>query len=186
SVYTYVPGKPELLDLMVDTLYARATRPMWTTRSWRERIIAVAESNRALITAHPWLTEAALPSRPPLGPGVMAKYEHELAALDNTGLADVDVDAALGFVLGFVQAHCRWATDARSARAESQQSDAQWWAANAPLLARVLDPSRYPRAVRIGEAAGARQDSAWSDDHAWQFGLDRTLDGLAALIDRAG
>ena len=29
SIYTYVPGKPELLDLMVDTCYARMERRPW-------------------------------------------------------------------------------------------------------------------------------------------------------------
>lgn len=186
SVYTYVPGKPELLDLMVDACYARMTRPPWGREPWRERLTAIAESNRGLLTRHPWLTEVAALSRPPLGPGVMAKYEHELAAFDGTDLSDLDVDAALGYLLGFVQAHCRSAHDAARATTDTAMSDADWWAANSPLLARVLDPDAYPRAVRIGAAAGEAHGSAWSAERAWSFGLARTLDGLAALIDRDG
>lgn len=182
SVYTYVPGKPELLDLMVDARYARMSRPQWAGRPWRERLQAVAESNRMLLTQHPWMTEIAALSRPPLGPGLMAKYEHELAAFDDTGLADVDIDAALTFLLGFVQSHCRAAHDARRATTDSAMSDADWWAANQPILARAFDPDVYPRAVRVGAAAGEAQDAAWSEEHAWRFGLERTLDGLAALI----
>ncbi len=184
SVYTYVPGKPELLDLMVDARYARMTRPRWRARqSWRARLTAVAKANRDLLAAHPWLTEVAALSRPPLGPGVMAKYEHELAAFDGTGLADVDVDAALTYLLGFVQAHARAAHDAARVTTDTAMSDADWWAANQPVLARALDPGAYPRAARIGAAAGEAQGSAWAADRAWDFGLARTLDGLAALID---
>lgn len=182
SVYTYVPGKPELLDLMVDASCARMARTPWAGEPWRDRLLAVAKSNRSLLTAHPWLTEVAALSRPPLGPGVMAKYEHELAAFDGTGLSDVDTDAALTYLLGFVQAHCRSAHDAARATTDSAMSDADWWAANQPILARALDPEAYPRAVRIGSAAGEAQGSAWDADHAWEFGLARTLDGLAALI----
>lgn len=182
SVYTYVPGKPELLDLMVDASCARMARTPWAGEPWRDRLLAVAKSNRSLLTAHPWLTEVAALSRPPLGPGVMAKYEHELAAFDGTGLSDVDTDAALTFLLGFVQSHCRSAHDAARATTDSAMSDADWWAANQPILARALDPEAYPRAVRIGSAAGEAQGSAWDADHAWEFGLARTLDGLAALI----
>lgn len=182
SVYTYVPGKPELLDLMVDASCARMTRTPWAGEPWRDRLLAVAKSNRSLLTAHPWLTEVAALSRPPLGPGVMAKYEHELAAFDGTGLSDVDTDAALTYLLGFVQSHCRSAHDAARATTDSAMSDADWWAANQPILARALDPEAYPRAVRIGSAAGEAQGSAWDADHAWEFGLARTLDGLAALI----
>ncbi|MBM7517627.1 TetR/AcrR family transcriptional regulator [Nocardioides nitrophenolicus] len=183
SVYTYVPGKPELLDLMVDAVYLAMTRPPWRSRSWRSRLTRVAEANRDLLRAHPWLTEVAALSRPPLGPGVMAKYEHELAAYDGTGLSEVDTDAALSYLLGFVQAHCRAAHDAARASTDSALSDADWWAANQPILERAFDPAAYPRAVRVGAAAGAAQGSAWDADRAWRFGLARTLDGLAALID---
>ena len=183
SVYTYVPGKPELLDLMVDASYARMARAPWAGEPWRERLEAVAGANRGLLTAHPWLTEVAALSRPPLGPGVMAKYEHELAAFDGAGLSDVDTDAALTYLLGFVQSHCRSAHDAARVTTDSAMSDADWWVANQSLLARAFDPQAYPRAVRIGSAAGEAQGSAWEADRAWEFGLARTLDGLTALVD---
>ena len=184
SVYTYVPGKAELLDLMVDRLYLRMHRPSWRIRTWRRRLERVAETNRALFAEHPWLTEVVVLSRPPLGPGVMAKYEHELAALDGTGLDDVTLDAALAHLLGFVQGHARAAHDAARARRDTAMSDASWWEANQPLLERVLDRTAFPRAVRIGAAAGEAHGSSWSAEHAWRFGLARTLDGLAALIER--
>jgi AcrR family transcriptional regulator len=185
SVYTYVPGKAELLDLMVDALHLAMPRPPWRSRSWRTRLTRVAEANRDLLLAHPWLTEVAALSRPPLGPGTMAKYEHELAAYDGTGLGDVDTDAALTYLLGFVQAHCRAAHDAARATTDSAMSDADWWAANQPVLERALDPEAYPRAVRVGSAAGEAQGSAWDAGRAWRFGLARTLDGLGALIEKA-
>ncbi|WP_229118113.1 TetR/AcrR family transcriptional regulator [Enemella evansiae] len=186
SVYTYVPGKAELLDLMVDARYLQMSRKPWRSRSWRRRVTAVAEANRTLLTDHPWLTEVAALNRPPLGPGLLAKYEHELAAFDGTGLDDVTVDAALTFVLGFVQSLVRSTHDAARAATDGAVSDADWWAANEPVLARAFDPATYPRAVRIGAAAGAAQGSAWDPDAAWAFGLARTLDGLAALIDGPG
>lgn len=184
SVYTYVPGKPELLALMVDALYARMERPALSTRLWRVRITLIAETNRDLLVRHPWLTEVAALSRPPLGPGVMAKYEHELSAFDGTGLTDIEVDASLTYLLGFVQSQCRAAHDAARAVTDTAMSDEDWWAANQPVLARALDPERFPRAVRIGAAAGEAQGGAWNAERAWEFGLARTLDALAALVDR--
>jgi hypothetical protein len=112
----------------------------------------------------------------------MAKYEHELAAFDGAGLSDVDTDAALTYLLGFVQSHCRSAHDAARAATDSAMSDADWWVANQPILARALDPGAYPRAVRIGSASGEAHGSAWEANRTWEFGLARTLDGLAALI----
>lgn len=184
SLYTYVPGRAELLDLMVDAAYLAMDRPRWRTRSWRRRLTLVAQANRALLEAHPWVAEVATQTRPPLGPGLMAKYEHELSAFDGTGLSAVETDAALSFLLGFVQTHGRSARAAARARAESGVDDAAWWEANAPLLAQAFDEAAYPRAVRIGAAAGAAQDSAYSPEHAWDFGLARVLDGLGVLVGR--
>lgn len=184
SIYTYVPGKAELLDLMLDAVYARMPRTDTTGRPWRSRVTVVAEENRTLFAEHPWAADVST-VRPPLGPGQMAKYDHELRAFDGLGLSDVDVDAALACVLAFVRTHARDARDAAAGRRASGTDDEQWWARNAPLLARVLDEKAYPTASRIGTAAGRAHGSAWNPQHAWEFGLTTLLDGLAARIPTA-
>ncbi|MDI1483825.1 TetR/AcrR family transcriptional regulator [Polyangium sp. y55x31] len=184
SVYTYVPGgKTELIELMIDAVYLRADRPAWGGLRWRERVKAVADQNRALYAAHPWLIHAST-SRPPLGPGVITKYEYELSAFDGLGLSDVDVDAALTFVLGFVQANARSAAEAAALPEATAMTDAAWWEAQAEVLGRVVDPKTFPRATRIGEAAGAAQGGAYQADAAYRFGMDRVLDGLDRLVER--
>lgn len=182
TLYTYVPGKAELLDLMLDAAYAGMPRTDTSGRPWRERLTTVAEENKALFEAHPW---AAVVStvRPTLGPGAMAKYEHELSALEGIGLDDLDMDASLTHLLSFVQACARAARDARVAREESGVDDEQWWAANAPLLARVFDEDAYPLAVRVGSTAGAAHGGAYDPEHIFEFGLRRLLDGLARLVE---
>ncbi len=185
SLYTYVPGKAELLDLMLDTVYLQMPRGDLSGMPWRERLAAVAQENRDLFTLHPWIVEVST-SRPPLGPGLMAKYEHELQALAGVGLDDVEMDAALTFLLGFVQAAVRSAAEAAAARQDGAMTEEQWWAANAPLLTRVFDQAKYPTAARVGTAAGAAHGAAYDPDHAYAFGLQRVLDGLGALIDASG
>ncbi|MEV4331838.1 TetR/AcrR family transcriptional regulator [Streptomyces sp. NPDC049597] len=183
TLYTYVPGKAELLDLMLDTVYQQMPRTEHAPdASWRTRVTAVAHDNRDLLRQHPWAATLPL-TRPVLGPGHMAKYEHELCAFDGTGLDDVERDAALTHLLAFVQATVRSALDTQAAERDSAMSDEQWWAANAPLLARVFDPARYPLATRVGSAAGAAHQGAYDPDHAYAFGLRCTLDGFAALVD---
>src|SRR6202042_2517656 len=182
SLYTYVPGKAELLDLMLDTAYREMPRGDLSGLPWRERLAAVARENRDLLTRHPWIAGISA-SRPPLGPGLMAKYEHELQAFEGLGLDDIQMDAALTFLLGFVQAAARSAAETAAARQDSAISDEQWWAANAPLLARVFDEAKYPTAARLGAAAGAAHGAAYDPDHAYPFGLQRVLDGLSTLID---
>jgi AcrR family transcriptional regulator len=183
TLYTYVPGKAELLDLMVDAVWAAMPRRSTAGRPWRERLTAVAEDNRSLYEAHPWVAQVST-GRPPLGPGSIGKYEHELAAFDGLGLSDVDVDASLAHLLAFVQASARAAQDAAAVRRDSALDEQQWWAQAGPLLARVLDPAAFPRAVRVGSAAGTAHGAAADPAHAYRFGLERVLDGLAALIER--
>lgn len=183
ATYTYVPGKAELIDLMLDTVYRDMPRANMAHLPWRDRVTVIAAENRALMRRHPWV--AALPTtRPPLGPGLIAKYDHELRAFDGLGLTDVEMDAALTFVLGFVTATARIAIDTAAAAADSAQSDRQWWERAAPLLARAIDADRYPLATRVGAAAGQAHDAAYSAEHAYEFGLARVLVGLAELIDR--
>jgi AcrR family transcriptional regulator len=182
SLYTYVPGKAELLDLMLDTVYRQMLRADLSGVGWRERLATVAQENREMFNRHPWIVEVST-SRPPLGPGLMAKYEHELQAFEGLGLDDVEMDAALTFLLGFVQAAARAAAETATGRQDSAMSEEQWWTANAPLLAQVFDETKYPTAARVGAAAGAAHGAAYDPDHAYTFGLQRVIDGLGALID---
>jgi hypothetical protein len=71
-----------------------------------------------------------------------------------------------------------------TAERESAMSDEQWWEANAPLLACVFDEAKYPTAARVGTAAGAAHRDAYNPTHAYEFGLQRVLDGLGVLIER--
>jgi AcrR family transcriptional regulator len=181
TVYTYVETKAELLDLMVDAVYVRMPRPPWPRRQgWRTRVRAVADANRDLYEAHPWAARVST-ARPPLGPGLIEKYEHELAALDGLGLTDLEMDAALTFVLGFVRQDAIAAQE--SAENDASGSDADWWVAAGPELARFVEPARYPLASRVGSAAGSAQGAAYSPARAYEFGLERVLDGLSVLIE---
>ncbi|MEU6858185.1 TetR/AcrR family transcriptional regulator C-terminal domain-containing protein [Glycomyces sp. NPDC046736] len=184
TLYTYVPGKAELVALMLDALFGSMEHTATEGLPWRERLAALARDNYALYRAHPWAA-AASPSRPPLGPGQIGKYERELRAFEGLGLSDVDTDDALAYLLGFVRTAAQDAAQSEAERAASAMSDGEWWEVNGPLLAKVLDVDRYPTAVRVGEAAGEAHASAYDPEQAFGFGLERTLDGLAALVEEA-
>jgi AcrR family transcriptional regulator len=179
SLYTYVPGRAELLDLMLDTAYGRMPRSWPHASSWQQRVRKLADDNRALFQRHPWAAEVST-LRPPLGPGQMAKYEHELAAFQGSGLSDLQTDDALNHLLTFVRANARDAAAAVRAQRE-HGTDQQWWDAAGPLLAQVLDENSYPLATRIGTAAGTTHRSAHDPDHAYRFGVDRIIEALHAL-----
>ena len=98
SLYTYVPGKAELIDVMLDTVMDETARPDSVEGGWRPWLELVARENRNLTLRHPWLAQVSS-SRPPLGPGMIAKYDYELRAVDGVGLTEAVMDAVLTLVL---------------------------------------------------------------------------------------
>ncbi|WP_103956516.1 TetR/AcrR family transcriptional regulator [Nonomuraea solani] len=183
SLYTYVPGKPELFDVMLDTVYGETARPQDVPGGWRGRLEQIARENWALYLRHPWLLQVAA-SRPALGPNVTAKYDYELTAIDGIGLSDLEMDSVITLVTGFVHGAARGAVEAAQAESRTGVSDEQWWAAHAPFLSRIADVSNYPTAARVGQAAGEALNAAYSPEHAFEFGLERVLDGIETLVKK--
>lgn len=182
SLYGYVPSKAELLDLVADRVYGEFPMPEHGETGWRARLDVIARQNWTLYLAHPWLLQIAT-SRPLLGPNLTAKYDYELRAVDGLGLTDVEMDLVISLVDDYVHGAARAAVDAAQAEAQTGMTDQEWWQAYGPLLGQVLDPERYPTAVRVGAAAGADYDAAYDPARSFEFGLHRILDGIAILID---
>ncbi len=181
SLYTYVPSKAELVDVMLDTVYGEVTRPEDTHDGWRARLERVARQNWALYRRHPWLLQVAT-SRPVLGPNATAKYDHELRAVAGLGLTDIEMDLLVSLVGDYVHGAVRAAVEAAQAAQRTGITDEQWWQAYAPLLEKVLDPARYPTAARVGAAAGSEYGAASDPARSFDFGLQRVLDGIEAFL----
>lgn len=182
SVYTYVPGKAELIDLMLDAVHGEIARPDDLDGGWRAHLELVAREGWNLYQRHPWLLQVAR-ARPALGPNVVAKYDYELRAVDGIGLTDIEMDLVVSLVADYVHGAARTAVEAAQAEHQTGMTDDEWWAAYAPLLEKVFDPERYPTAARVGAAAGAEYGAAYAPARAFEFGLQRLLDGIAAFID---
>ena len=185
SLYTYVPGKAELLDVMLDAVYAETARPADVTGGWRERLRLIARENWALYHRHPWMLQVAT-ARPVLGPNLVAKYDYELRAIDGLGLTDVEMDMTIAMLGDLVHGAVRAAIAKAQAEQHTGRNDDEWWAAYQPLLEKVFDPSKYPTATRVGAAAGQEFQAASAPERTFEFGLERLLDGVAALIESRG
>ncbi len=184
TLYTYVPGRDELVELMLDEVYrAMLGRNGDRHDTWRVEVRNVIDTNRELYERHPWLATVDT-TRPALGPGAIAKYDRELSAFDGHGLDEVTMDAALSWTLAFVRDWARTAGAAVAVKESTALTEQQWWDRAGPLLGQVLDPAGYPLAVRVGGAAGQAQGAAWDAARAYDFGVHRVLDGLAPLFER--
>lgn len=185
SLYTYVASREELLEVMLDTVYAEAVHELGSPPAdggWREGLRRVAQVNWALCLRHPWMLQV-FTGRPPLGPNTIAKYERELSVIEGVGLTDVEMDAVITLVLAHVEGIARRRVEADRTVRRSGVTDAQWWEAVEPVLSQVLDPATFPIASRVGQAAGLAHQAPHSPEHAYAFGLERLIAGVAALIE---
>lgn len=182
SLYTYVPSKAELIDVMLDRVLGETVELGESGGGWREQLAAIARQDWERGKRHPWMLQVGT-HRPPLGPNLMAKHEASLAILDGLGLTDLEMDRAAMLLLSYVQGAVRQAVEADLVRQHTGLSDQQWWVAQEPLLMLVLDPTRFPLSYRVGEAVGQTFDAVTDPTSNFEFGLERVLDGLATFID---
>ncbi|GAA4508888.1 TetR/AcrR family transcriptional regulator [Actinoallomurus oryzae] len=187
SLYTYVPGKAELIDLMVDAVLAERELPGPgdpRPGGWREQIELYAERTRAAYRRHPWLREIST-VRPPLGPGLMAQQEYLLSALSGIGLSPRQITAAAGTVVTFV--HAAAATEAeyeQAERATGESADA-WWAARGSFWEDYFDMTRHPTIARLWREGGFDAGTSGANAEAYEFGLQRMLAGIQTAVERA-
>lgn len=168
SLYRYLPGKAELVALMVER--AIGAPPTLRAHAWRAALTEWSEQLFAAYLRHPWSVDATIRRRP-LGPHELGWMECALAALGSdsgfTGAERLDAVAVLA-------GHARMLAQQAAARLDE---DAMYSAMGAVL---TLHSERFPQltaAMRETTVEGGR-------NQAFTFGLERILDGLAALIDR--
>jgi AcrR family transcriptional regulator len=173
ALYRYVPGKAELVALMVDTALGDPPPPPADAapgeQPWRAVLRLWAMTIFGRYRAHPWAIEATAGARP-VGPHEMSWLETALAALAGTGLTGAErLDTVV-----LLNGHVRSLVQVTSARPESAEQDVARQAAEVP----PTHADRYPQ-VR---AAFSDSSQPAGRDNALHFGIDRILDGLAALI----
>lgn len=176
SVYTHVNSRDDLLVLMTDHAHTQMSKTPFGRSAWQTRARRVAEDNLALLSSHAWLLDIDDP-RTSLGPGTIAKYDHELHIFDGTALSDLHRDAALTFLLDFV----RSSADRIVRTPPLVQDFGTLWEQAVHRLANYLGED-FPLAQRVGGVAGEAMNAPYDATQAWEFGLARVIAGLEGLI----
>jgi len=167
SLYTYVPTRERLLDLMVDRVGA-GTRPVEITGDWRADLLALAGAQRALMLTHPWLP-AALPNRQLTGTNTLAYLERGLAALAPTGLDGPTKMEIIALITGFVAAYVLGEA-AGTTPAEEQVA----------LLAEAVTSGDFPHLAAALSAGGEVREPSFERLAGW------TINGLVEQAVLAG
>jgi AcrR family transcriptional regulator len=182
SLYRYVPGKAELMALMLDTGMGTppdmaAVQADSTEERWRVGLRRWAEAIFERYQAHPWAIELLVGARP-IGPNEMGWMEAALVALADTGLTGPELLDSIVLINGHVRS---LAQQVRTAgMAETQQ---QIMSQFAETMAAAGD--RYPAvAAAFAEdiSNSGKPPYTSAPGNALNFGIDRILDGLAVLI----
>ncbi|MFD7630020.1 TetR/AcrR family transcriptional regulator [Streptomyces sp. NPDC059851] len=173
ALYRYVPGKAELVALMADAAIGPCPPPEASSGGWRGQLEEWARLLAEGFGRHPWVLEATVGPRV-MGPAELSWLERAVAALDGTGLSGAErMDAAV-----LLAGHVRAITQQARAASPEGSPEAQLGVILGDLM--QAHGERFP-ALTAALASAARSGG---QDQAWEFGLQRILDGLAALIDR--
>lgn len=177
TLYRYVPGKAELLDLMLDRVQGEqlATDPSEVPEDWRTAVDVMARTYWATLHAHPWLLKINQ-ARTVLGPSALRALELALTGLRGMGLTDPELISVIITVNSYVEGLARTENQAVEAARETGLSDAAFWEGQRPYLERAMLSGAYPRMAALSE-------DAFGDgfDH-FTFGLGRIVDGFEALV----
>ncbi|MFE4590533.1 TetR/AcrR family transcriptional regulator [Streptomyces laurentii] len=188
SLYRYVPGKTELLDLMLDRVQGEslagepAAPPARQPGGWRTAIELLARGHLALYRAHPWLLKVN-ETRSLLGPNTLRGFELCLAGLTGPhpygmGLSDPETLSVIVTVQSFVTGVARLEIQTAEAAKETGFSDEEFWATQAPFLERAMKSGEFPT------VAGLAEDTFAVESDHFAFGLERLMEGFEALVAR--
>jgi AcrR family transcriptional regulator len=190
SLYTYVPGKGELLDLMVDTVYGEqldAVAPDPAT-GLRGRLEMLTRGQWVFFERHPWTLSVAT-GRSVLGPNETASYERALAIVADLGLPAREAVAIVDALSLFVRGAARDAAEAAGAEQATGQSEYEWWTEREPMLDEALSQQPYPALTALAAAGGFDVPPDTENYNVqfivddFEFGLHRLLDGIEQYVD---
>ncbi|MBB5914503.1 AcrR family transcriptional regulator [Nocardia transvalensis] len=175
SLYRHIANKDELIELMVDAVYAEIPLPE-PAGDWRAGTAAHARDFRALLLRHSWLAQQAT-RRPALGPNVIRQADHALglvdAAANDATRAALVVHAVNTYVIGSVATEL---AELEAQRSTGMTED-EWRMSVGQYVSQVVDSGRYPyfnRRVLEAEDPDA--------EARFEFGLTALLAGLAATL----
>ncbi|MGW6131406.1 TetR/AcrR family transcriptional regulator [Cellulomonas sp. NPDC055163] len=191
ALYTHVPTKAVLVDLMLDAVHAELplSHPGAT---WRERVEAWADATWTFYLRHPWVLQVS-PARPVLGPHQYAQLEGLLAAVEESGLPPRDLRRLASALAQLVGGVAQTVAETRQAESLTGVAEDAWWYERSALLEQVATDfgTRFPTVTRLADQGAFTLDDEsvpYLEQEAtetFRTGLALLLDGVASRVARA-
>jgi len=181
SLYRYVASKDDLVALMFDAAMepvpARGRR-----RGWRRGLHRWAHELMASYGRHPWALDIPI-TGPPALPNQLAWLDWGLGELEGTGLGAAERLSVMLLVSGYVRNVAQLTRDLTAQHAQAGSTPAEVGEQYQQLLEQLVTRERFPH-LHDALFAGLLTDGSAEDDLEFEFGLQRVLDGIEALVDR--
>ena len=177
SVYHYVTNKDEIIDGIVDLVYAEIALPV-PGGDWRQEMRRRANSARRVLANHPWATPL-LQSRLNPGPATLRHHNAFIATLRTAGFS-VELTAhafALidSYVFGFALSENALPIHGPDSIADTATS----------MMEQFFDAEAYPALLEFTMEHIMRPDYDFGEE--FEYGLTVILDALAtSLPDNGG
>lgn len=187
ALYTYVPSKGELVDLMYDRALAELPAEYDASAGWRPAVTSWAEHMLAFFLRHPWVLQVSQ-ARPVLGPNEFAMLEGMVAILHGTGLRPRRLRGVVALLFDFVRGAAQTIADSRLAPSATGVSDEEWWLARSSLLEEVAPgfAGRFPMVTWVESEDDDRGEDEPYFEHrvgeTFAVGLMVLLDGIEAAV----
>jgi AcrR family transcriptional regulator len=179
SLYRHVAGKEDLLAQMMDAAFSERPLPDDPPEGWRARLEVAARTLWAMFRRHPWLAPALSATRPQPIPNGIPFTEWVLGSLD--GLLDLQTTLTAHIALfNYVRGHAINIESEAEAEALSGMDAEEWMDTQEPELWKIFATGRFPIFERL-----ATEGYDFDLDDVFDFGLQRFLDGIAALVGEA-
>ncbi|TCJ93786.1 TetR/AcrR family transcriptional regulator [Nocardia alba] len=174
SLYRYVDSKNTLVDLLMDRVVGQPPDIAAGT-PWRLGLERWALAEFERLGRHLWWLDIPL-NRPPMGPNNMAWLETALQVLADAAVPEpVKLQLVMNMSM-FVVGKRRFLRDLQVEEGGDFAS----------VMARVLDPQRFPSvSAALSNAAFDDDDIDW-ERADFEFGLARLLDGYEVFIATFG
>jgi AcrR family transcriptional regulator len=160
SLYTYVPKKEHLFDLMLDAVAGEWRLPEAPSGDRRADLTGFAREGLAAMRRHPWVPALVL-TRPSIGPNSLRCTEYFLAVLAGTAMSGGTKMELFAMLNGYLCQFAQWEANQREAG-----GSAQWQAELAAYLGAAVAtwPPRSPvprRRTSIRKASSRARSTGW-------------------------
>ncbi|WP_405058565.1 TetR/AcrR family transcriptional regulator [Kribbella sp. NBC_01505] len=181
AVYWHVANKDELIELVVDHVYAEIDVPEVTEQAeWRAAATRLAGDFRGMILRHPWmgatLADVGLTL---LGPNMMHLSDRMLAIYETAGFtlreANHASTAVISYVVGLASTEAATVSKVRRSGLSAEDWMAKVW----PVAQQAAEA--HPRLTALYDEYSA-EAAADQDDEVFDYGLACVLDGLESRL----